>query len=1584
MANKKVIKSVAKAGAMVAKQTAQPARNPQANIKSAQGNTSNAYTPSKEATRKKNISAAIKDAYNPNSNSDMAQYKRRMEAAADKKVEAIKSGAVRKELEQRKEQERAQKKAQQIVDKRNMAGVKQTEARQHGEGFAYKPLPVLNGIQATTSELKPKTVFTGASKHVDDGRTNKQRLNDMLEGLAIGTQSYANEVTARDFMKDLGIDPISTYNKVHGNDFTRTGQVLSDALYEAKKDEHKVADAAGKMVGKAQEYATVNALAESIPALQAAKEFLSSQLGNSIFAENMADALIDYGITDLPLDTIPEIRENIKAGKKPEEIVKDAIKNFGVNTAFNLGLGALGDIPDLINARQAYKSQKDAIKEVASRAKNGNLDLDFNNASRIANDIRADVDKQILPGNTLDELIPVTSKDRKALAKALDAKNVNNISRPNVISELTPNRDTAMQMADSLRQTGWEPQTPQLDMLGNPIKQYEAPRQIDDLQEAKAVAENVNNPTLTGQLGKEVESGLPQGRSQYYDNTLKKTTDPEFYEKNYENLANEDTYNVKTNDWRQEVSNRRIAEDGADVWADRLINADTLAAEDLRTAYDVKKVLEATDPVKAQQLQRAIRPHITNSAQNLNELAMQAKTIPEAQLEYGLARARKIVDDKRKMPGFSDAVNKMADTVEETIKNGDLEKAKELVKKELSDFGTGQQAKAVLARKYADGEQMVLDLIGGYSPDTKSTKELAEEVASIIRKKNGVADFSAKDEAEILNILKMQSEFEKGTMQYKEYQSLAAKYIDSKMPVGVGEKIKTVLYDNMLGNLRTMLTRNAGGNLFANTLEKMQKPLRVGLDKAVSGKTGVRNYIFDKQIASAYNEGFKKGVADQWHDLKTGINTTRSGEEELIDALNNVHTVFKGENGASKALALYDRIVKGTMGMGDRPFYEAEYAAAKKELQLIKEKFGEEALQRVGVPASDVVNADTIIEFWARNRALDACFQNGTLTSNALTKAKEAIGLMGEDLGGAAFGKALQQSSMPFTQVAGNMFSRFTDYIPIVGTLKNAINTGTEVLGKTGLNQKRFVDATSRNLLGLGLGGLGFGLAKNVADGGDLGITGGYSDDPDEKAAQIAAGFQPYAFQVPWGDSVRQFNIDDIPVLGPMTEATSKAYEAWKENEDDPLGAIASGVGGGVSSAVSSSMLQGLNRMFGSNQYSNDGGFGQNLMDVAYSLPGQLIPSLVRQASQVADDYKRDLGDYNNKGRYAINSMLNSTPGRFFLNPKLNSEGLPVLQNQGRGYGSKILENMILPWSMSEPQYSDLVQTAQDIKANSSDNTSKAFPGVPSRSTVRGWMGDDFSEDDYYNIKEEIGKLNGQIGNNIINAPWFNGLTADEQATIISNAYTAINDIARYNNVLGYEGDNKLGNIYRTEGMNAFMDELKRQAIYRKYGVSGNTSKMLEEAYNEGEEAFAEAVQKVNTLKEYGYSTSNKKAMTALENGGIESLDDYYNDQQIVKEYGLSNIDHLDSFPSEEEYRKYAGIVSGSHLSDSEKNINIYNNGGAEALNLAAQAIPADDKDGVVNKSDMLALLKKLGYSKENAKRIIVEVFGWKWKEKEW
>ncbi len=938
-------------------------------------------------------------------------------------------------------------------------------------------------------------------------------------------------------------------------------------------------------------------------------------------------------------------------------------------------------------------------------------------------------------------------------------------------------------------------------------------------------------PKVETPVANKVESMQPEeGQvSQFWQGgTVETVTDPKTYKETYEPLADLNRVSKKSTEYKEAVSQSRLTTDGeidvnkVNEWRLKLATADDLEAEDIVTAMDIKRYLESQGMAEdAADLMMRIRPFITNDAQVLQTLGALKRSTLEGAVESALAKIRQATDGKQFKGGYTDAVNNVARQVEDAIKSGDTSNIADMLNQKLSNYAYGSDAVKRLSKTDIKGEQMVLNLIGGWEPDKKTAAELAEEAGSLIRKLNGVADITSKDEAQVLKLLTEASQYEKGSRQFKELQAQAAKILDAKIPTSVGEKIRTTLYDNMLGNFKTAITRNAGGNLISNLLEKAQKPLKTGIDRLVSMFTGERNYLLDPEVAAAYKAGFEKGLKDQWTDVRTGIKTTRSGEESFADALANVRNVYKGSNKASKVLGAYDNAVKTAMLFGDRPFYEAEYAAAKTELNKIVKKYGQEALTQVGVPAEALKNIDDTIEFLAHQRALEACFQKGTITADGFKKLKDALGDISRGFIGTDM---VTQFSMPFIQVPANMMERFADYLPGVGLLKNALQTGGEVA--TGnFNQRRFVDALSRQITGLGLFGGGVALANNAANGGDgFGITGGYSKDADKAAAERAAGELQYALQLPNG---YQIDISDIPVLGPMIQASSKYAEATRDGENG----LVEGGKEALSSALETSALQGLNRMLGTNQYGG-GSIGENVANVIGQGAGQIIPSLVRQTAQVVDPYKRDLGQYGTT-EYLWNNVINSTPFRGLLDPKLDNEGNYIEQNQGRNVASKALENYLLPWQISKPEYTDLGETANEIYEESSDNTAKAYPTVPKRSDVRDWLGDNYSSKAYHDIKEQVGTLNTELGEAVIDAPFFQNLDADEQANVLSDMYSAIKAVVREENEDGYVSNNKLAAAYKEGDIEGAVEYLASKYSIKQNNIS-SSDKNAQEAYAEG------------------------------------------------------------------------------------------------------------------------------------------------------
>ena len=136
---------------------------------------------------------------------------------------------------------------------------------------------------------------------------------------------------------------------------------------------------------------------------------------------------------------------------------------------------------------------------------------------------------------------------------------------------------------------------------------------------------------------------------------------------------------------------------------------------------------------------------------------------------------------------------------------------------------------------------------------------------------------------------------------------------------------------------------------------------------------------------------------------------------------------------------------------------------------------------------------------------------------------------------------------------------------------------------------------------------------------------------------------------------------------------------------------------------------------------------------------------------------------------------------------------------------------------ITKPEYTKLGETANQIFENSSDNTAKAYPTVPSRADVRKWKGDSYTDNDYYNVKERAGKLNTLIGNAVIDSDFFKGLSADEQANVMQEIYSGIKAIVREENEKGYTTDNAIVKAYKQNKSTGVVNYLADKYTLHKF-----------------------------------------------------------------------------------------------------------------------------------------------------------------------
>lgn len=729
----------------------------------------------------------------------------------------------------------------------------------------------------------------------------------------------------------------------------------------------------------------------------------------------------------------------------------------------------------------------------------------------------------------------------------------------------------------------------------------------------------------------------------------------------------------------------------------------------------------------------------------------------------------------------------------------------------------------------------------------------------------------------------------------REVMAKLGKMVNEQIPVKWNEKLQTWLMDNMLGNFRTLISRNAGGNIGLNAVEQtLQRPLAAGIDSLLSLKTGKRTQAgWRKAALKDYLSGFKKGLADELADARSGLHTARSGENTLENAISSNRRIFK-----SKLLNLKDQSVRHGLSVGDRPFYESVYKQTLGDYKSLYDRglMGEE-VQKLKPDEFKLYS-----EVAAHLNALAAVYQQDSVLSKALMGFKKDIGKLSE---GALGFDILSQFSMPFVKTPANVIERAIDYSPL-GFIRNTARTAREV-GSKSFDQNRFANETSRNILGTALMGGGVGLASSGA------LSGSYSDNKDVKQAQKDANMQEHAWNVPDyipGIGGKQLDISWIPVLGSNLVASDAAYEGFQNGNGDLINSLAKGAEAGGRAIFDQSMFQGLQRLFGSSDaYNSDKGIVGNIGDTVKSGLGQFIPSLVRQSAQVKDEYQRDL-PYSNKGTtfgildaYDINNLANNIPGlrEEYLAPKVDSQGNLVKENQGRSIGMKVLEDMFLPGKLTDVKENRLTEEAKRLSDITTNN--KAYMPKADRQYI-DTEEHTLTNQEWTDYQQKYYKAMDKAGNKLLDSDYYKGLDDSQKEVALDNLYGAIRSAINSE----YNGKEVSGaaNAYKEagggdKGTDAIINYYRSKQIKADNNISTNSKvgKAIDEAVQKGdikaaetlaEEAKQEKEQKAEvkaTLSDYGLDKTS--ATTAYTKA--QKVDPDVSVDQFAKKFKTIDVD---------------------------------------------------------------------------------------------
>ena len=791
------------------------------------------------------------------------------------------------------------------------------------------------------------------------------------------------------------------------------------------------------------------------------------------------------------------------------------------------------------------------------------------------------------------------------------------------------------------------------------------------------------------------------------------------------------------------------------------------------------------------------------------------------------------------------------------------------------------------------------------------------------------------------------------TIQGRTFEAQAMAVIAKRMPPETApKKVVSLLMDNMLCNFKTLVSRNAGGNLIFSAPEAVRENvIAAPIDWAVSKATGARTTYFDPVGKSAaWGSGLKKGATEMMSDIKNGVHTARSGDTASVFAQKKVF----GDKGIGKIGNAYNDVTGSLLELGDRPFYEAAYASKMRDL--------ERARTQGKLPAEfSGKNFDVYAPVVAKRAAEEAVFQNNGMVAQGFSGLKTAIGKISKGTTGSSF---MEQASLPFTKTPGNLVERAIEYSPF-GAVKNAAQTVGEIRSGT-FNQQRFVNEASRNLIGSGL----FALGGNLLDKGY--ITGSISDDKDEREMQKNAGMQDYSFHI--GDKYVSYAW--IPVIGPALAGAADFYQNLNgKDAENVMSAIADSAKAYVQSAMfEQSSLSSLKDMF-SNQTSTADG----IVNTAVGAASQAIPSIVRHAVYAADPYERQTYVSGDSVQSALNGMKASLPFlRGKLPIKVDEQGNDKLASQGRGTAYRIAENMLFPTRITQ----DARNAVRDelSRLNQTTGETKHFQNKVTYKVKNGNQERMLTPAESMSYQRTFGQFSTKEIQSVMRSSVYRTLSDSEKVDVIST----INSLAK--------------TLADKRFVSADLDSTQKKALdAEKVGISAGEyfafakrySAIKNEAPNDADKTAWNIEHLVDLLEDTNWSESAKDYMFSA--AGYAAKQNVYHVSEVEKnmhpsEY-YNNLSETDKYIFRSYANEYEDVVKNGKSMDGwiAKAKAAEDHGVMTADQFALFEIAKEkcdtDKNGSMKQEEAAAAVRSMSHLTQQQKAYLFQSCNKKWKK---
>ena len=531
----------------------------------------------------------------------------------------------------------------------------------------------------------------------------------------------------------------------------------------------------------------------------------------------------------------------------------------------------------------------------------------------------------------------------------------------------------------------------------------------------------------------------------------------------------------------------------------------------------------------------------------------------------------------------------------------------------------------------------------------------------------------------------------------------------------------------------------------------------------------------------------------------------------------------------------------------------------------------------------------------AYDEALKATFKDDNALSNTLSTLKKKTGKFGDVI-------------LPFTKTPANLAMRGLEYSPagFVKTFNDFANTKKANKGTmTNADISRFLGDLSKNITGSGMILLGYSLAKNGI------ITGGYSEDKNERNWQKLKGYQPNAFHI--GNKYYTYDWaqpSSIPlIIGTAIYEGINKMEKEESSEFEALTQGAKSLGQGLINASDAwfnlSPLQNVANILGGGDNASYGNTSPatNILETVAEYPQTLIPSVLGATARANDTTIRNAYDSTSYANTYVNKMKAKIPG---LSKTLPASYDVWGEERKRGTDEDaVVSQFINPGTLGyyNEANSDVDNYIdglyESIKGNENLKDTQVLPRQASNKVTINGEEKKLNNVEYSLRQKTLGEKQKELVRAFSKVA--EGLTPEEQAKALDKIYSAAN-VDTNSKLYGIEPDmGKEAKEHFDKGADEYARYLKESALTAR-------EKAKEEAFiNKINEEIGTDIS-ASTYKTY------KERVPSLTNNDIKAVETlkskYDLSSQSKKITALSNINATD----EEKSRYLRMMLSDSSL----------------------------------------------------------------------